>query len=486
MTWESFPTGDMTAANARGRDTDFRDAICLITGLTPTAVTRRLNAADGRMLLRNVFAGDWPEADDLGDMTVKAVDEADLVDAVAMATDLSIEEARTAISGANRKMLVRNLFRDSWPTNPGYGSEIQAEGEEEEDSPELSLEELGQLKVSEAREGWAEAIAEATGLSLRRVESRLANAHGRALVMNEFVDCWPEEDVDADPPADGAEETEWERSVAEQIKAHQKKCLESRCKKLLAGKFELVQKLGSGGFGEAWAARKTLFGDRLYVVKTAHAGTASSTDSFKREYRNQFDLQHPNICRCIDIDEDPESGLLYLLMEYAGLSLADIIEKHPGLPTSFALKVVDAAASGLEHAHAENVIHLDVSPGNIMVDGALHVRVADFGISEVGKMMTIASGKRTIVANERIGYNPSYAAPESRSGSSELRRAADQYSLARVVLAMLEGRDLDPHYQVRDFARLSKAQNQALRRALDLTPSKRFPTITDFAKALRS
>ena len=492
----------MTAAVARGRDFDFYRAVGAIAHVGPRIAKRWIHEAAGNTLLRNLFRDTWPPVDDVGDLTVAAAIQLELVDAVAIATSTSSKKAAAAMEGARGNTLVKNLFGSAWPTHPHHGEEagdddeedeedddvVEEEGEEgEEEEVELDEDEIGRLTVAQARDDWAEAIADITGLPLSKVERVLAETNGRTLVCNAFADVWPEiaDGIDSEPPSEPETEEDgegWVKEVLAAIATRGRNHERSRPFAVLRDRFELLAKLGQGGFGTAYAARDRLVANGLIVVKTA-PDHSQGYDALFREVIHNHDLQHRNICKLLQLDEDPTTGSLFLTMQYAGVSAEWILEKHGVFPTDFALKVVRGAAQGLHHAHENAIVHRDVSPGNILVDDRARVRVTDFGVSALGHMATVAASHRTVVVTDDFGYNPSYAAPEVRRGGL-VRRAADQYSLARCLCAMLEGESLDEHYGLRRFERLSTGQNDAIKRALSKDAGDRFPTILDFAEAV--
>lgn len=499
MSWVAFPVGDMTAAFARDRDSDFYRAVAAIAHVGPRVGKRRIHEAAGNTLLRNLFRDTWPPVNDVGDLTVAAALELDLVDAIAVATYASPEETAATLAGVRGNTLVRNVFGTVWPTHPQHG---------EEDKP--TIEDVGALTVRQACKGWLEDIAEITGLSSAEVRRVLLEANGRTRVSNAFAGHWPKAGSEGgrdstgsgrgsdsissrggsgsagspEPPLGGpVEEPDgWEEEVLRSIGARGVK--HGRCKafRVLRDRFELLAKLGQGGFGTAYAARDRMVPNGLIVVKTA-PDHSRGYEALVREVMHQQNLQHPNVCRILQIDKDPSTDVPFLTMQYAGVSVEWILEEHGVFPTHFALKVVRGAAQGLHHAHENEIVHRDVSPGNILVDDRGRVRVTDFGVSALGRMTTVATSHRTVVATGNYGYNPSYAAPEVRRGGA-VRRAADQYSLARCLCAMLEGESLDEHYGLRRFERLSTRQNDAIKRALSKDAGDRFPSILEFAEAV--
>ena len=204
----------------------------------------------------------------------------------------------------------------------------------------------------------------------------------------------------------------------------------------------------------------------------------------RKEIAIAFDLTHQHICAYRDIGEDPEFGV-YLIQSYGGPSLDKLIEEYGVFDLATALEITSCVASALDYAHRRNVMHQDVKPSNILIDGddaAREVRLTDFGISIRGRVTQRTDGKGTIIATSIIGLSPGYAAPEQYMGVP--RRASDQYSLGLVLCSLLEGEVFKQRYQPRSFSRLSAAQNRALAKALAFDPDRRFDSCGEFVRVM--
>jgi serine/threonine protein kinase len=157
----------------------------------------------------------------------------------------------------------------------------------------------------------------------------------------------------------------------------------------IAGRYQIVQKLGAGAFGTVYKAKDKLLG-RMLAIKTirleglaaAGAGIEELTDRFKREAQVSAQLKHPNIVTIYDIGE--ADGVSYLAMEFIdGVGLDKIISQEGPLPLERAAGLAVQIAEALDFAHKGGVVHRDIKPANIMVESGDRVKVTDFGIAKV-------------------------------------------------------------------------------------------------------
>ncbi len=232
----------------------------------------------------------------------------------------------------------------------------------------------------------------------------------------------------------------------------------------------------------------------LKVINPALAGDESLTERFKRESRIAASLRHPHIVTAFDAGES--GGLLYITMEYIeGSDLRQIIDELGPLAPPVAARVVEQTASALDAAHAQGLVHRDVKPANLLVQGAgedLHVYLTDFGLtrdtSSVGDLTRTGRWVGTI----------DYVAPEQIDGS-ELDGRADVYSLASVTYEILTGEV--PFPQESELAKLwarlrgdpprltglrsdlPVALEEAVLRGMAREPADRFATAGEFAEA---
>jgi serine/threonine-protein kinase len=200
---------------------------------------------------------------------------------------------------------------------------------------------------------------------------------------------------------------------------------------LLAGRYRTIERVGSGGMATVLLAEDERLG-RQVAIKRLHAESPEDTaQRFRREARLGASLNHPNLVSVYDIVTDDEGVLI--VMEYVdGETLRDAIDRGP-LPPARAIQVLRGLASGLDHAHAEGIVHRDVKPANVLLgrrDG--QVKLADLGIA------TAVEGTRITKSGTVMG-TASYMAPEQLEGH-RAGPEADIYSLAVVAWEALSGR----------------------------------------------
>ena len=200
---------------------------------------------------------------------------------------------------------------------------------------------------------------------------------------------------------------------------------------LLAGRYRMLGRLGSGGAATVYLAEDERLGRRV-AVKRLHGGMADDdlVRRFRREARLGAALNHPNLVTVYDIASDHE-GVLIVMECVEGHTLREEIAAGPVAPER-ALPILRGVGEALDHAHAHGVLHRDVKPGNILLrkDGA--VKLADLGIA------TAAEQTRITRAGSVVG-TACYIAPERLDGAAG-GPAADVYALAAVAFETLTGR----------------------------------------------
>ena len=192
--------------------------------------------------------------------------------------------------------------------------------------------------------------------------------------------------------------------------------------------------LGTGGMGQVVLADDSVLG-RPVALKRLHASTAPhGTARFRREARVGASLSHPNLVSIYDIVDDGED--LVIVMEYVeGETLRETLLRGPLAPER-ALEVLGAVAAGLDHAHAQGVVHRDVKPANVLLGRDGTVKLADLGVAAV------ADRTRITASGAVLGTLP-YMAPEQLEGA-EAQPAGDVYALGAVAFETLSGQKARP------------------------------------------
>ncbi len=205
---------------------------------------------------------------------------------------------------------------------------------------------------------------------------------------------------------------------------------------LIAGRYRLAERIGQGAMGVVWRARDERL-DRVVAVKQldydAAIGQAASDQAALRalrEARLTARLRHPHAITVHDVVE--EAGEPYLVMEYLpSRSLAEVLLDRETLPAGEVARIGAQVASALAAAHAEGVVHRDVTPGNVLLGESGVAKIADFGISR-------ATGEGAVTGGGFIAGTPAYLAPEV-AGGREAGFPADVFSLGATLYRALEG-----------------------------------------------
>lgn len=201
---------------------------------------------------------------------------------------------------------------------------------------------------------------------------------------------------------------------------------------LIAGRYRLVDRIGQGAMGVVWRARDERL-DRVVAVKQLGydpSGGGQGGQRALREARLTARLRHPHAITVHDVVE--HDGAPYLVMEYLpSRSLADILLERETLPAEQVARIGEQVASALAAAHAEGIVHRDVTPGNVLTTPEGVTKIADFGISR-------ATGEGTVTGGGFIAGTPAYLAPEIARGA-EAGFPSDVFSLGATLYRALEG-----------------------------------------------
>lgn len=207
---------------------------------------------------------------------------------------------------------------------------------------------------------------------------------------------------------------------------------------ILLGRYRVLSRRGTGGFGTVCTCWDTQLQRRVAIKRIPLISTGpdgipvSSVDEVIREAQTESLLAHPNIVSVFDFYHDERFA--YLIMEYVdGLNLAELLARVEGgrLTPEECAHVLDSCARALAFAHENRVLHMDIKPTNIMIDRMGTVKIADFGMAELGAA-TGYGGAR----GGTVGYMP----PEQIEGMLVDERA-DVFSLAVVIWQSLAGRN---------------------------------------------
>ena len=224
---------------------------------------------------------------------------------------------------------------------------------------------------------------------------------------------------------------------------------------LQGGKYKIVGHISSGGFGNTYEGVHTMMDTKVAIKEffpkmfcnrdenTSHITVATQSNielvdklrkKFIEEAKAIFKMNHPNIVKVHDIFE--ENGTAYYVMDYIdGKSLGDIVKQRGALSESEAVDYIRQVAGALKYVHSLNRLHLDIKPGNVMVDATGHAMLIDFGAS---KHYDMESGENT---STLMGVNTKGYAPIEQSTQSFTRfsPATDIYALGATLYKLLTG-----------------------------------------------
>ncbi|HRP09396.1 MAG TPA: serine/threonine-protein kinase, partial [Gemmatimonadales bacterium] len=157
---------------------------------------------------------------------------------------------------------------------------------------------------------------------------------------------------------------------------------ENRLRRALGDDYELLERLGQGGFGQVYRARD-LHLEREVALKVLHPHLLTDpavVERFRREAQLAARLNHPNIVNIYDISG--RSGLTWYTMEMVdGPNLAQLVDRDGPVPVDVALRVLRESLSALGHAHSLGLVHRDIKPENLLLERDGSVRITDFGLA---------------------------------------------------------------------------------------------------------
>jgi serine/threonine-protein kinase len=198
----------------------------------------------------------------------------------------------------------------------------------------------------------------------------------------------------------------------------------------LGTRYRIVSALGKGGMGEVYLAHDLLLRQRVAVkfLPDSLKKDDSQLARLRNEVRLGREVSHPNVCRIYDIVE--MEGDFFFTMEYIdGENLASLLRRIGRLSEEKAIEVAHQLCAGLDAIHAKGILHRDLKPQNIMLDGCGRVRITDFGLSAVASLVPRSDIRAGTWA---------YQAPEQRRGEA-VTVQSDLYALGIILFELVAG-----------------------------------------------
>ncbi len=204
------------------------------------------------------------------------------------------------------------------------------------------------------------------------------------------------------------------------------------------GKYKLLERVGVGGMGQVFLCEHMFMRRRVAVkvLPPAKAEQPAALGRFYREARAAGGLQHPNIVRTHDIDQD--GNLHFIVMDYVdGSNLLDVVKKFGPMDLGRAASYIRQVAAGLDHAFRNGIIHRDIKPGNVLIDRKGTARILDMGLARFFRDHT---DQLTVKYDDKIVLGTAdYVAPEQVANSHSVDIRADIYGLGATFYFLLAG-----------------------------------------------
>jgi beta-lactam-binding protein with PASTA domain/predicted Ser/Thr protein kinase len=200
---------------------------------------------------------------------------------------------------------------------------------------------------------------------------------------------------------------------------------------LFDGRYRILRKLGSGGMANVYLAEDQELGRRvaIKILNDRHANDDQFVERFRREAKNAAGLSHPNIVSIYDRGE--AEGTYYIAMEFLdGRSLKELIVSRGPAPINVAIDYARQILAAVRFAHRNGIVHRDIKPHNVLVDGEGRLKVTDFGIARAGASQMTEAG--SIIGTAQ------YLSPEQAKGSP-VDQTSDLYSVGILLYELLTG-----------------------------------------------
>ena len=265
---------------------------------------------------------------------------------------------------------------------------------------------------------------------------------------------------------------------------------------LLANRYQLQQRLGTGGMAQVYMARDLML-ERpvaIKVLKKDFSANPSQRNRFRQEAKAAANLSHPNIVTVHDFGF--HKGRLYIVMEYVpGKNLKEIMNQYGRFTVEEAIPLIIQACNGIGYAHRAGLVHCDIKPHNMLISPDQRLKVTDFGIARA--LSSIHPEEKFDV----VWGSPQYFSPEQASGKAP-SPASDVYSLGVIMYEMITGKlpfDSDDPVELARMHReempvpprkinpsIPQSLEQILLKVLSKEPSARYRTTDQLGRILET
>lgn len=270
---------------------------------------------------------------------------------------------------------------------------------------------------------------------------------------------------------------------------------------LVLGDLELLEPIGSGGSGQVFLAKHRRL-DRTEAVKLLspqHLDSPDAVARFEQEAKAAARLSHENIVTTYDAGQ--HDGIFYLAMEYVdGSDLAQVVRQQGPLPIGQAVDCVLQSARGLQVAHAAGIVHRDIKPHNLLLDGRGRVKILDLGLARFHDTEELKAAQAALTHSGQIMGTLDYMSPEQAIDTHTADARADIYSLGCTLHFLLTGlapfagdspaqklfahRD-DPIPSLRQIrSEIPPAVDAVFQKMLAKNPAERYQTMAEVIDAL--
>jgi serine/threonine protein kinase/tetratricopeptide (TPR) repeat protein len=200
------------------------------------------------------------------------------------------------------------------------------------------------------------------------------------------------------------------------------------------GDYELLQEIGRGGQGVVYRARQKSLNRTvaLKVIGFGNWATEAHLKRFRREAEAAASLEHPGIVPIYEVGES--DGSCYFSMKFVEGGQLDEVSRREPMPPRRAAELIAKVARTVRYAHEHGILHRDIKPGNILLDGKGQPHLTDFGLAR------LVETESTVTRTLEVLGTPSYMAPEQAVGNNAaLTAATDVYGLGAVLYQLLTG-----------------------------------------------